>query len=247
MKKVFSLMLLLATILTFTACSDDDEPDDAKLSTNSYTLYHDSAQLIEGTGIDDLTWDSENEFVATVEDGMVKGMFVGETIVRSTTKNLSFTAEVKPMYYTYEEPCLDFGASKASIKAKRGTPDSEDATSLMYETNNPNAPIELYVFQNGGLYTCGVACKVSIANELADFLLERYLPVKVDKDNYSATFTHCYGKISDPKIDYGVAMQYSSSLGGLLVAYTGVNGSKSKSRSTVEFSDAFESLESVLK
>lgn len=28
MKKVFSLMLLLATILTFTACSDDDDKDE---------------------------------------------------------------------------------------------------------------------------------------------------------------------------------------------------------------------------
>lgn len=102
MKKVFSLMLLFATIFTFTSCGgDDDEPDNTKLSKTSYSLYHEENQEIEGTNVSGLVWDSENEFVATVKNGVITGQFVGKTMVKSS-KNLSFTAEVKPRYHTYE-------------------------------------------------------------------------------------------------------------------------------------------------
>ena len=247
MKKVFSLMLLLATMLTFAACGGDDEPDNTKLSKTAYSMYHEDTQTIEGTNVTDLVWESDNEFVATVKNSAITGQYVGKTSVKSATKNLSFTVEVKPRYNTYEEPYLEWGASKSAIKAKYGTPKSEDTYSLLYQTSNPNAPIMLYVFENGKMATCGVVCKISTAYQLGDFLVERYVPVKVDVDNYSATLIHCYGKISDPQIDYGVAMQYNSSIGGILVAYTGVNNSKSRSVDAIDFSKAFESLENTLR
>ncbi len=246
MKKIFSLMLLLATLLTFTACSGD-EPDNTKLSQTSYIMYHGDKQSVNGSNCSDIVWNSENEFVATVKNNVITGQYVGKTTVNSTTKNLTFSVEVRPKYNTYEEPYLDWGASKSAIKAKYGTPKSEDTNSLLYQTSNSNAPIMLYVFENGEMSTCGVVCKVSTAYELGDFLVERYVPVKVDVDNYSATLLHCYGKISDPQVDYGVAMQYNSSIGGILVAYTHVNSSKSRSGDNIDYEAAFKSLESAIK
>lgn len=245
MKKLFYTMLLLATILTITACGSDDKPDNAKLSITSYTMYHEDLASIEGTDISDLTWKSENEFVATVKDDEITAQYVGKTTVKSATKGLSFTVEVKPRYHTYEEPFLDWGASISEIKAKYGAPESEDANSLLYKTDNSNAPLLLYIFENGKLYTCGVACKVSVASQLADFLLERYVPVQVDVDNYKATFLHCYGTFSDPQTDYGVAMQYRSSIGGILVVYTGLN-TKTKTTTDNDFSNSFEKLTKAL-
>lgn len=246
MKKVFSLMLLLATMLTFTSCGDD-EPDNTKLSTTAYTMYHDDTQDIDGINVADIVWASDNEFVATVKNNVIKGQLVGKTKVKSTTKNLSFSVEVKPRYSTYEEPSLEWGASKSTIKAKYGTPKTENTNTLLYQTSNSNAPIMLFVFENGKMSTCGVVCKVSAAYQLGDFLLERYVPVNVDVDNYSAALLHCYGKISDPQIDYAVAMQYNSSIGGILVAYTSVDTSKSRSADGIDFHKAFQSLENALK
>ena len=240
-------MLLLATMLVFTACGSDDEPDNIKLSKTTYSMYHEDAQTIEGTNVADIVWESDNEFVATVKNGTITGQYVGKTSVKSVTKNLTFTVDVKPKYNTYEEPYLEWGASKSTVKAKYGTPKSEDTNSLLYETSNANAPIMLYMFENGKMTTCGVVCKISTAYQLGDFLVERYVPVKVNVDNYSATLLHCSGKINDPQIDYGVAMQYNSSIGGILVAYTSVNNSKSRNTDAIDFSIAFESLESVLK
>lgn len=246
MKKIFSLMLLLATLLTFTACSGD-EPDNTKLSQTSYVMYHGDKQSINGSNCSDIVWNSENEFVATVKNNVITGQYVGKTTVKSATKNMIFSVEVKPRHFLFEEPCLDFGASKAEIKSKRGTPTKEDATGLIYETGNANVPIELYAFQNGELYTCGVVCKLSAGNTLVDFLTERYLTIKVDMDNYSANFMHCYGTFKDPKWDYALGMQYSSSMGGLLVAYMEGDDKNTRSRSEIDFCSAFKSLESAIK
>lgn len=238
MKKSF-LWIAAFGCLALAGCSKDDG-DNARLSNKSYSLYHEDMQLIEGTGISDLTWDSENEFVATVEGNLVSGQFVGKTIVRSTTGTLSFNVEVKPRYHLYDDPCLDFGASKEEIKTKLGVPKSEDDTSLAYETGNPKAPLALYMFKNGRLRMCGVMCQISVANTIVDFLTERYLIVNVDMDKYLATFTHCHGKIADPQIDYIVAMQPNSSMNGILVGYMGTDAS---SRSYDDLEEVFKSLE----
>lgn len=248
MKKLFSLMLLLATMVVFTACGgDDDEPDNTNLSKTTYSMYHEDTQTIEGTNLTDIVWEPENEFVAVVENGAITGQYVGKTIVKSSTKNLMFTVEVKPRYHTYEEPLLDWNATMTSIKSKYGTPESENATSLLYKTSNANVPYMLYVFKNGKLYTCGVVSKITIASQLVDFLLERYIPIQVDVNNYQATLIHCYGSLSDPQTDYGIAMQYNSSMGGILVAYTSIDNSKSRSADVIDYSEVFESLENVLK
>lgn len=247
MKKVFSLMLPLATLFTLTACGgSDDEPDGTKLSQSSYTMYHEDTQEIKGSNLSDILWNSENEFVATVKNNVITGQFVGETAVKSATKNLSFTVEVKPRYNTYQEPYLDWGASKSAIKAKCGTPKSEGTNSLLYETTNSNAPMVIYMFENGKMSSCGVVCKISTAYELGDFLVERYVPVEVDVDNYSAILLHCYGKISDPQVDYGVLMQYNSSIRGILVVYAQSDNSKSLSANNMDYENAFNSLKSAI-
>lgn len=73
MKKVISLMLLFATMLTFTACGGVDEPDNTKLSKTAYSMYREDTQTIEGTNVADLVWESDNEFVATVKNSAVQG------------------------------------------------------------------------------------------------------------------------------------------------------------------------------
>lgn len=239
-------MLLLATLFMFTACGDD-ELDNIKLSKTTYTMNHKESQKIEGTNVADIVWNSDNEFVATVKDNTITGQYVGKTTVKSATKNLVFSVEVKPRYNTYKEPYLDWNASKATIKAKYGTPESENENSLIYLTSNTNAPMIMYIFENGKLSICGVLCNTSVATQLGNFLVERYVPVEVDEENNSVTFMHCYGKISDPQIDYGVGMQYNSSIGGILIAYVCINDSRSRSSDDIDFSMAFQKLESMLK
>ena len=85
MKKLFSLMLLLATMLTFTACSsDDDEPEMLKVSfkesniTLQYFQSYTLKPIIESGSLDlsKAVWSSSNEEIATVsDDGVVYARF----------------------------------------------------------------------------------------------------------------------------------------------------------------------------
>ncbi len=240
MKKEFSLIMLLTAMLTLISCKDD-----APLPT-TYTMYQGETQYIESLTDDDLMWNSENEFVATIKSNVITGQYVGKTIVKSTTTNQMFYVEVKPRYNIYEEPCLEWGASKATIKAKYGTPQFEDSNNLMYQTHSYNAPVKLFVFENGELSTSVVVCSIYTADQLGDFLMERYIPIKVDEEEYSAILLHCYGEISNPQIDYGVAMQYNPSIDAILVAYTPVISSKSLPSDDINFNVAFKSIEKVL-
>lgn len=212
-------MMLLAAILVFSACSSDDETDKVTLSKTNYVMYHDDRNAIEGTNVENTTWSSDNEYVATIENNTIVGQYVGKTVVKSANKKQSFSVEVKPKYHTYEEPCLDWGATKSDIIAKYGSPLAETEDVIGYKTSNPNAPLMMFTFKNGKLSASAVTCKISVAYQLTDFLMERYLPIDVDASNYSATLVHCVGKKDNHQIDYIVGMQYNSSMGGINVIY----------------------------
>lgn len=246
MKKLFSIMLLLATVLSFTACgSDNDEPDDVKLSKSSYTLYHEGTAMIQGSNLSNLSWSPDNEFVATVKNNVITANYVGKTVVKSSTKNLSFTVEVKPKYSLYKEPDLDWTATKTSIKKKYGTPYKETSSGFMYETSNSKVPYMVLLFEGEKISSYTMVCQISSAEELADFLLERYAPVQADEANLSAVFIHGYGKINNLRIDYMVGMQYNSTVKGITVSYVKYNGSKSISADDMNFGSTFKDVEKM--
>lgn len=213
---------------------------ESSLSENHYVLHHSETEPIQGINVSDLEWESEDEFVAMVSDGVIKGQFVGKTNIGESEHGLSFTVEVKPEYNLYDAPDMNWGASMASIKNRYGTPYRSDSDALLYESENPNAPYYMYVFENGFLSYSYVIVPLSAASLLVDFLSERYMAVEVDTNKKTAYFSHCYGKISSPDSDYAVGFEYNSSLGGFLVCYAPVSTSaKSRNvdilKSTKEF------------
>lgn len=114
---------------------------------------------------------------------------------------------------------MDWGASISTIRSRYGTPYSSDSEMLMYKSSNSNVPYYMYYFENGKLKYSYALVKLSASSTLVDFLTERYMTLNVNMSTYTATFTHCYGKISNPQCDYAVAFSYSSSIGGILVTY----------------------------
>ncbi len=216
MKKLF--LLAVAAVMLMSSCSKDED-NGASLSKVSYTLYHSQTENIQGDNVSGLDWDSENEFVATVSDGVIKGQFVGKTTVRESSHRFIFNVEVKPKYNLYTEPDMDWGASMTTIRNRFGTPYSSDSEMLLYKSSNNSVPYYMYYFENGRLKYSGALVKLSASSALVDFLTERYLAVDVNMSTYTATFTHLYGKISNPQCDYAVAFTYSSSIGGILVCY----------------------------
>ena len=135
---------------------------------------------------------------------------------------------------------MSWGSSKSSIIAKYGTPSIDNGNTIIYKTNNTNAPLVAYMFDQRGLYSSGVGVSLNAAYRLVDFLTERYVIYSVNTTNYTATFAHCYGKKNNPQIDYAGQMAYQSSIGGILVVYTG-NSTKSNNIDTI-FNSMAESI-----
>ena len=216
-------MLLCTATFGFLSCQNAVQGP--SLTKTNYTLYSDATTKIEGVGLSNAVWNSENEFVASAEGEDLTSFLVGSTTIKSGSSKMFVT--VKPRYTLYTEPLMLWGYTKSQIIAKCGTPKSETATSIIYETGNSSVPYKLYLFENNCLTSCGVVAQLSVASNLVDFIGERY--VIVSAEGTTATFAHCYGKISDPNIDYVGQMGYSSSIGGFAVVYV-----PSSSSSTLE-------------
>lgn len=231
MKRLFLLAVTAAMLML--ACSKNED-NDVSLSKVFYILYHSQTENIQGENVSNLNWDSNNEFVATVSDGVITGQFVGQTAVSESAHKLAFNVEVKPKYNLYAEPDMDWGASITTIKSRHGAPYISDSEMLMYESGNDDVPYYMYYFENGKLKYSYALVKLSAGSTLVDFLAERYLTVDVNISTYTATYLHLYGKKSNPQSDYGVSFTYSSSVGGILVVYAPITSYDTRTNKDIQ-------------
>lgn len=182
------LFVLLCSLIssTFTACGgDDDEPE---LKFNDITLNCGSTYTIPNGK--NIMWTSSNEYIASVSGNIVKAEKVGEATISSNKG--SFKVKVNGSLATvYPIPCLEWGASKSTVKnfMKGFSLKEEESTSLTY-TGTGSHLLTTYTFESGILSGSGVALNGSYvdADKLADYMLERYVPVSVDEENYSFYF-----------------------------------------------------------
>ena len=182
------LFVLLCSLIssTFTACGgDDDEPE---LKFNDITLNCGSTYTIPNGK--NIMWTSSNEYIASVSGNIVKAEKVGEATISSNKG--SFKVKVNGSLATvYPIPCLEWGASKSTVKnfMKGFSLKEEESTSLTY-TGTGSHLLTTYTFESGILSGSGVALNGNYvdADKLADYMLERYVPVSVDEENYSFYF-----------------------------------------------------------
>lgn len=172
MKKLRTLLLLSMVALTvafFSSCSSDDD-DSSKFK--DVTLTAGSSQMLNSG--EDLTWKSENSFIAEVVNGEIKAYRVGETKVASNKG--SFKIKVTPKYNYFEEPNINFGTSIKDVKKSMENYNLllEDANSLTYEGTN-YAKLIMYMFKNNALEISYILTKSSYSTQVAKWMNERYV------------------------------------------------------------------------
>lgn len=179
MRKFFSLMLLLATVSAFTACSDDD--DDPAPYYKDLSLNAGESYVLEDVS----NWESAEPLIASVSNGIVSAIRVGQTTI-SNGKS-SFDVTVNPTCNLYEEPFLQWGASISTVteymRAKKYTMHSSSSELITYNGKNKETLIE-YFFKEEKLYGVAVAVKFTSATseEVALYLKERYIPMQSDNE-----------------------------------------------------------------
>lgn len=185
MKKLFAILCLC---VTFASCSDSLD-DEFKLNTNSVSLYVQDGHKISSNGTH-VHYESANPFIATVEDtGYVKAITIGKTFINIKAKQgtAQLAVEVKPKFYTYTEPCVDFSKSISTIKTIYGTPDSEssngDVIMYVYESN-PKHFANIYLFDNDRLIASCAIIPANYGPEALNFLSERYKFIGYKDEQY---------------------------------------------------------------
>ena len=182
LRSMIAIVISLTGVAFFLSCNEEDKaPDIITMKVSEKTLYHDDEFQIEATSNGEISYVSENEYHATVSDeGLVTAKFIGETnILLSNGEDLKkFKVVVKPKNNLYPEPDVDFGASKATIIAKFGTPDSETSTAIGYANYSNAAPILMFLFDSSNIVEgYSVMVKSTYSSSLSTFLLERYKAV----------------------------------------------------------------------
>ena len=131
------------------------------------------------------TANADNQLIASVSNGIVKAERVGQTTIRNGSK--SFKVTVNGKYNTFKEPCLQWGASKSTVKSFMSgyTLQSEDNESIFYKGKYREA-LTGYMFRTSGLYVSTVMLLTSSVStdELAAFLNERYVYVTQNSSEY---------------------------------------------------------------
>lgn len=173
--------------LIFAGCSDDDEKEIMfSLSDESVSLQVDDEYLISSTK--EAKWTCDNPFVVSGTNSdyplpqmRIKAKHVGKATIAVVTREGEkgeCAIEVLPVYTTYQEPVLQFGASKATIKSKENRVLlQENTNSLGYRGENNAVQAILYLFENNKMTSVAVAVSFSKTKEVTNFLMERYQPL----------------------------------------------------------------------
>lgn len=181
---LFTLVCLFTSTLLGSCSKDDDQP----LKFDDVTLYAGNTQTIDNAK--GLTWTSSNDLIATLKDGKLEAKLVGKATLTSSAG--SFSVTVLPVHTLFTEPCLDFGIPRSAARSRMeryfeflessGNTDFYEGKGIVY----------LYGchFENNLLKMSIATFKLSYASDLTDYLLERYIPIAVDKDKGTAGFVN---------------------------------------------------------
>lgn len=169
--KLFKCVILLFAVAVcgcLVSCSDSD---DAVAYPDKTLTVGDTFTISSGNG-----WTSINENIASVSGRVVTAERVGAVLIYNSKDE--FTVTVEPNYYTYMEPCMNWGATKSTVKTfmKDFTIYSEDTDLLAYEGAYKEI-LSMYGFSGGKLILSCVTVRASdvTAEEMSYYLNERYI------------------------------------------------------------------------
>lgn len=219
------------------ACGGEEDEPTVKFSNKSLS-YGETYSIPNGNNTE---WTSSNDLIVSVSGSTIKAERVGEATISS--KKGSFTVTVTPNTYVYTEPCLEWGCAKSTVKSYMNKISSvsikdDNSTTLSY-SGSGKVLLYHYSFENNALKGAGAALDGDYVDTdaMSTFMLERYIPVKVDETKYTFYFI-------SPDEKTVIAMQLSVSGRTIIYVITFVPVSTS-GRSSFEVTDMFGGYENT--
>lgn len=236
------LFAIVAMALAVYSCGKigEEEPKEPVITQTTYRGLHVGEIIpIKGENLTGIEWMSSPHFVAEANTSQqIVPKHVGLAWLYDSNDKFRLVAEVTPKYTDYDLPIIckpeeyegipyalftlfnSVGASHIKEYESRSLDPRSTNSLLLFKTGNPKSPHVFYQFdETTRLSICGSVLDPAYISNLPDFLTERYEVISVDVSKLSAYFEHKMGGTGDERIDYVGGLQYSSQIGGILLAF----------------------------
>ncbi|WP_143959782.1 Ig-like domain-containing protein [Litoribacter populi] len=182
-------LYLLALGIVFFACGPREEPQDSTIRLSEQEIeidFDDTYQLSaefrrDGYSPADFVWDSDDEGIAGVEDGLITGNRAGITQINVSTNDQAFTSSARVMVVPTNmmllEPLLDFRQTRQFVRDNETREFSMEVDGfLVFDGENDKIEFVAYFFGDIGYQEALISIEPTQQNldEGFEFLMQRY-------------------------------------------------------------------------
>lgn len=184
MKKVLLAAVFALAGVSFFSCSSSNDDEPFTMNERAITIQKGDKYTITHTG--KASWSSEDNFVASVNDGEVTANHVGETAIYATSGGYKSQCNVtvRGSYNYFREPLCKLNATPEDVMRYEtrslDTKKSDRTTLIYYPAMNENIDVVAYTFKNDKLESSFVAMTMhgnasQALQMMNNFMSERYI------------------------------------------------------------------------
>lgn len=184
MKKVLLAAVIALAGVSFFSCSSSNDDEPFTMNERAITIQKGDKYTITHTG--KASWSSDDDFVASVNDGEVTANHVGETAIYATSGGSKSQCDVmvRGSYNYFREPLCKLNATPEDVmryeKRSLDTKKSDRTMLIYYPAMNEDVDVIAYTFKNEKLESAFVAMAMNgnasqALQMMNNFMSERYL------------------------------------------------------------------------
>lgn len=196
--KMTSLAALFMAAVIFASCKEEEKSPEITLEKDSITLTSGGEFLINATSDYDLTFKSEDEYHAKVDEkGLVTARYVGETniVVSNSENSKKVKITVEPEYDICEDLCPYLGKTKSQILSKFGdnyTLDENYENCIFYENYTSYVSDLAFWIEDDVVLSVLILVDKSYWPTLEGYLKERYVFKGKEPDPVTEDYVYKY-------------------------------------------------------
>ena len=206
MKKVLLAAVFALTGVSFFSCSSSNDDEPFSMNERAITIQKGDKYTITHTG--KASWSSDDDFVASVNDGEVTANHVGETTIYAMSGGSKSQCDVtvRGLYNYFREPLCKLNATPEDVmryeKRSLDTKKSDRTTLIYYPAMNEDIDVVAYTFKNDKLESAFVSMTMhgnatQALQMMTNFMSERYFGDGISSAGYvymNATTTESASK-----------------------------------------------------
>ena len=206
MKKVLLAAVFALVGGSFFSCSSSNDDEPFSMNERAITMQKGDKYTINHTG--KAYWSSDDDFVASVNDGEVTANHVGETSIYAMSggSKIQCDVTVRGLYNYFREPLCKLNSTPEDVmryeKRSLDTKKSDRTTLIYYPEMNEDIDVVAYTFKNDKLESAFVSMTMhgnatQALQMMTNFMSERYFGDGISSAGYvymNATTTESASK-----------------------------------------------------